>query len=87
MFKFLSLLVLHALSHLVAVLLLHTYSMSLPVTHTMVLEYLRVSAVLYYYRLAGTVSWAYMGGGGAALGGCGGSRCWVSVCYWCSIQC
>lgn len=63
MFKFLSLLVLHALSHLVAVLLLHTYSMSLPVTHTMVLEYLRVSAVLYYYRLAGTVSWAYMGVG------------------------
>ena len=46
MFKFLSLLVLHALSHLVAVLLLHTYSMSLPVTNTMVLEYLRVSAVL-----------------------------------------
>lgn len=61
MFKILPLLVLHVLSHLVAVLLLHTYSRSLPVTHTVVLEYLRVSAVLYYYRLADEVSYIYAG--------------------------
>ena len=63
MFKILPLLVLHVLSHLVAVLLLHTYSRSLPVPHTMVLKYLRVSAMLYYYRLADGVSCMYAGVG------------------------
>lgn len=63
MFKILPLLVLHVLSHLVAVLLLHTYSRSLPVPHTMVLKYLRVSAMLYYYRLADGVSYMYAGVG------------------------
>jgi len=64
MFKILPLLVLHVLSHLVAVLLLHTYSRSLPVPNTiMVLKYLRVSAMLYYYRLADGVSYMYAGVG------------------------
>lgn len=35
----------------------------MPVAHASVLEYMRVSAVLYYYRLAGKVAWAYMGVG------------------------
>lgn len=63
MFKILPLLVLHVLSHLMAVLLLHIYSRSLPVAHTAALEYLRVSAVLYYYRLADEVSYTYAGVG------------------------
>lgn len=61
MFKILPFLVLHVLSHLVAVLLLHIYSRSLPVAHAAVLEYLRVSAALYYYRLADEMSYTYMG--------------------------
>ena len=63
MFKILPLLVLHVLSHLVAVLLLHTYSRSLSVAHAEVLKYLRVSAVLYYYKLADEVSYMYAGVG------------------------
>lgn len=63
MFKILPLLVLHVLSHLVAVLLLQACGGLMPVAHASVLEYMRVSAVLYYYRLAGKVAWAYMGVG------------------------
>ena len=62
-FKTFPFLVLHVVSHLVAVLLLRVCGGSLPVAHTAVLEYLRISAVLYYYRLADRVSCAYAGVG------------------------
>ena len=63
MFKILPLLVLHVLSHLVAVLLLQACGGLMPVAHASVLEYMRVSAVLYYYRLVGKAAWAYIGVG------------------------
>lgn len=54
MFKIFPLLVMHALCHLVAVLLLRACGGMLPV---------RVVAVLYYYKVAEVASWAYMGVG------------------------
>ena len=63
MFKILPLFVLHVLSQLVTVLLLHAYSRSLPIAHAAVLEYMRVSAVLYYYKLTDKVSCTYAGVG------------------------
>lgn len=63
MFKIFPLLVMHALCHLVAVLLLRTCDGMLPVRVVALLEYVRVVALLYYYKVAEAASWAYMGVG------------------------
>ena len=63
MFVILPVLTLHIVSHLLALLLLHIWRASIPADYVAVLKHLRVSAVLYYYRLANEVSWAYTGVG------------------------